>query len=402
MNAGTLTEYDYRARDAQGHDVRGSLRAASPREAAKRITEGGLFVLKLRPAARKWNLFRRTDRRFPVFFCRRLAVMLSAGITVGEALRVISGQSAGKKQGEILISLYRSVADGESLAKAMAEMPEVFDPGITALVDAGEKSGSLDLLLTRLADSLEADYAAREKMKTLMMYPCLLAFALSVVMGILLGYVFPVFADMFRSLELELPLPTRILLGISDFFGNYWLLAAAAVLLLMIFAGWLYQKESFRLRLDRWLLHIPVLGGLAACAERMRLTETLSVLLGSGVVIDQALVLLEGVSGNSFYRKEIRRAHSCVQKGSSLSDALRGNELLSPMLLELLETGERTGEMEIMLKKISEFCRLDLNTREERVRTLMPPTALLVIGGLVGFIIFSAVLPLLDSMTAFM
>lgn len=402
MNAGVMTEYDYKARDAAGRAVRGSLRAASERDAAKRIAEGGLFVLKLRPARRRWKLRQRTDRRFPVLFCRRLAMMLSAGVTVGESLRVLSEQAARGKHGDIVSALYRAVADGERLSEAMARLPWIFEPGIVAMVDAGEKSGSLDVLLSRLADSLEEDYAAREKLLTLMLYPCVLAFAVAVAAGFLLAFVFPVFVSMFRSLSIELPLPTRILLGIHDFIGDYGLWIAAAVLLAAFGMAALYRREAFRVRFDRLLVRLPIFGELAATAERMRLSGTLAVLFGSGVVIDQALVLLEGVAENAFFRQEIRRAHSAVQKGRPLSEAFRGTGVLPPMLLELLETGEATGEMETMLEKISEFCRLDMNTRAERIRALLPPLALLVLGGTVGFIIFSAVLPLLDSMTAFM
>ncbi len=402
MNPGVMTEYDYKARDAAGRAVRGRLRAASERDAAKRIAKGGLFVLRLRPARKRWNLRRSMDRRFPFFFCRRLAVMLAAGVTVGESLRVLSGQARRGGDGDVIATLYRAVADGERLSDVMARLPWVFTPGIAAMVDAGEKSGSLDVLLSRLADSLEEDYAAREKLLTLMLYPCVLALAVAVAAGFLLAFVFPVFVSMFQSLSIELPLPTRILLWIYDFIGDYGLWIAAAAIPAAFGMAALYRRESFRVRLDRLLLRIPVFGALAAAAERRRVSGTLAVLLGSGVVIDQALLLVEGVAENAFFRREIRRAHAAVQKGCLLSDAFRGKGLLPPMLLELLETGEATGEMEQMLEKISEFCRLDLNTRAERIRALLPPLALLLLGGTVGFILFSAVLPLLDSMTAFM
>ncbi|MBQ8698353.1 MAG: type II secretion system F family protein [Schwartzia sp.] len=401
MSASVMTEYDYKARDAEGRAVRGRLRAASRREAAKRITEGGLFVLRLRPARRRW-MGTGTDRRFPVFLCRRLAVMLSAGVTVGEALRVLSEQDAAGRNGGIVSELFRAVTDGERLSEAMARLPQVFEPRMAALVDAGEQSGSLDVLLSRLADSLEADYAAREKLLTLMLYPCVLAFAVAAASVFLLAFVFPVFVSMFQSLAIELPLPTRLLLGVYGFLGDYGLWLLAAMILAAVAAGRLYRREPFRIRADRALLRLPVFGTLAASAERMRLAGTLSVLLSSGVVIDRALEILEGVTGNAFFRRELRRAHAEVQKGYRLSDTLRGGALLPPMLWELLATGEATGEMEMMLEKIASFCRLELDTGAERVRALLPPLALLLLGGAAGFIIFSAVLPLLDSMTAFM
>ena len=402
MSTSTMTEYDYKARDAAGRMSRGRLRAASKREAAKRLSGDGLFVVRLRPARMAWRMAARPDRRFPVLLCRRLAVMLSAGVTIGEALRVLSEQEAKGAGGQILKGLYRAVADGEKLSEAMGRWPQVFAPRITALVDAGERSGSLDILLERLADSLESDYAAREKLLTLMMYPCVLAAAVAMAAGFLLMFVFPVFVSMFQTLSIELPFPTRLLLEIYDFLGAYGLWLLLAFLALAVCVMRLYRRESFRVRVDRGMIRCPVWGRLLLSVERTSLADTLSVLLSSGLVIDQALSIVQGVTENAFLRQGLRRAHSEVQKGYPLSDALRGSRIFSPMHLELLATGETAGELEGMLAKIAAYCRLDLDTRAERVRVLMPPLALLILGGVVGFIVFSTVLPLLDSMTAFM
>lgn len=402
MSANAMTEYDYKARDAAGRMSRGRLRAASKREAAKRLSDGGLFVVRLRPARMAWRFEERPDRRFPVLLCRRLAVMLSAGVTIGEALRVLSEQETKGAGERILKGLYRAVSDGERLSEAMGRWPQVFTPRITALVDAGERSGSLDILLERLADSLESEYAAREKLLTLMMYPCVLAAAVAMAAGFLMMFVFPVFVSMFQTLSIELPLPTRLLLETYDFLSMYGLWLLLAVVGLVVCAIRMYRKEAFRVRVDRGLIHCPVLGNLILSAERTSLADTFSVLLSSGLVIDQALAIVQGVTENAFLRQGLRRAHSEVQKGYPLSQALRQSEIFSPMHLELLATGEAAGELEAMLAKIASYCRLDMDTRAERIRVLLPPIALLILGSVVGFIIFSTVLPLLDSMTAFM
>lgn len=402
MSANVMTEFDYKARDEAGRVSRGRLRAASKREAAKRLSDGGFFVVKLRPARMAWRMEASTDRRFPVLLCRRLAVMLSAGVTVGEALRVLSEQETKGAGGRILKELYRAVADGERLSEAMERWPQVFAPRITALVDAGERSGSLDILLERLADSLESDYAAREKLLTLMMYPCVLAAAVAMAAGFLMAFVFPVFVSMFRALSIELPFPTRLLLGAYDFLGAYGLWILLAGIAAAAFAVSLYRRAAFRLRVDWGLVRLPVWGGLLLSAERTSLADTLSVLLSSGLVIDQALSIVQGVTENAFLRQGLRRAHSEVQKGYPLSEALRGSGIFSPMQLNLMAAGEAAGELESMLAKIASYCRLDMDTRAERIRVLLPPVALLILGSVVGFIIFSTVLPLLDSMTAFM
>ena len=403
MSANGMTEFDYKARDAAGRMSRGRLRAPSKREAAKRLSEGGLFVVRLQSARMTLRLESKPDRRFPLLLCRRLAVMLSAGVTIGEALRVLSEQESKGAGGQVLKGLYRAVSDGERLSEAMGQWPQVFAPRITSLVDAGERSGSLDILLERLADSLESDYAAREKLLTLMMYPFILAAAVAMAAGFLLMFVFPVFVSMFRSLSIELPLPTRFLLGAYDFLGEYGLLLLFAAVASAVCVMWLYrQKDAFRVRVDRGLVRCPVVGKVLLSAERTNIADTLSVLLSGGIVIDQALSILQGVTENAFLRQGLRRTHSEVQKGYPLSQALRRSGLFSSMHLELLATGEAAGELEAMLAKIASYCRLDMDTRAERIRVMLPPVALLILGSVVGFIIFSTVLPLLDSMTAFM
>ena len=402
MSAEQMKEYEYKVRDAVGRMSRGRLRAASKREAAKRLSDSGFFVLRLRPARMAWRPAPGPGRRFPVALCRRLAVMLSAGVTIGEALRVLSAQEKTGTGGQILEGLYHAVSGGERLSEAMERWPRVFAPRMVALVDAGEKSGSLDVLLERLADSLETDYAAREKLLTLMLYPCILAVAVAAAAGFLLMFAVPVFVSMFRSLSMELPLPTRLLLWLYDFLGAYgsWLLLAVPVT--GLFFRQLYRKRAFRVRADWGLIRCPVLGKLVLSAEQTSLSGTLAVLLSSGLVIDQALSILQGVTENAFLQRGLQRAYSEVQKGYPLSDALRGSGIFSPMHLELLATGEAAGEMEAMLEKIASYCRLDMDTQAERIRVLLPPLALLFLGGAVGFVVFSSVLPILDSMTAFM
>lgn len=397
-----MTEFSYRARDASGRMRRGRIVSGSVREAARSLTERGLFILRLRPSGAPLFFALRVDRRFPAVLCRQLATMLSAGMTIGEALRALAGRARKGPEGRIAASLYRAVADGGTLSEAMARYPRVFGRTAAALVGAGERSGSLDVLLGRLASSLEAEYAAREKLLTLMLYPCVLFLAVLSAVAFLAAFVFPVFASMFQSLSMELPPPTRAVLAALSFVRVYGLWLAGAAFALLFAAARLYRREACRVRMDRALLAVPVLGGLMRAAETARLADTLSVLLASGLVLDGALAILEGVTGNAFLRRALCRAHSEVQKGVPLSGALRREGVLPPLFLELLWAGEATGETGRMLERIAAFSRLELDTGAERVRALLPPLSLLLLGGLVGLIVFSVVLPMLDGMTAFL
>ena len=397
-----MPEYLYRARDISGSVIEGRLFAASEREAAKSIAGTGALVLSLRPARRELFSFARVDRRFSMILCRQLAMMLSSGLTIGEALRFLSERKDGFEAERIVSELYRAVSAGGTLSEAMRRRPQVFGRKVRALVDAGEKSGSLDVMLGRLSDAMEAEYAAREKLLTLMMYPCVIFIAMLAVAAFMFAFILPTFAAMFRTLSTELPLPTRIMLSAHDFLASYGVWLLAAVLVLLFLTVRLYRKETYRVEMDRWLLRLPVFGNLFLLSELMDISGTLSVLLSGGLVLDQALAIAGNVTGNASLRRLLQKAHSEVQKGNSITDAFRRYRLFPPLFLELLAAGEAAGELPAMLDKIASFCRLDMDTQAERVRALLPPLALLLLGGAAGLMIFSVVLPLLDSMTAFM
>lgn len=397
-----MPEYLYRMRNPSGRVTEGRLFAASEREAAKSIVETGSLVLDLRPARRKLFPLARVDRRFSMILCRQLAMMLSSGLTIGEALRFLSERKEGSEEERIVSELYRTVSSGGTLAEAMRRRPQVFGRKVRALVDAGEKSGSLDVMLTRLSDSMESEYAAREKLLTLMMYPFVILVALLAVAAFMFTFILPTFAAMFRTLSTELPLPTRVMLNAHDFLASYGLWFIVAAVAAAFLAVRLYRREAYRVEFDRFLLGLPVFGKLFLLSELMDIAGTLSVLLSGGIVLDRALSIAGNVTGNASLQRKLQKAHSEVQKGNPISDAFRRYGLFPPLFLELLAAGEAAGELPAMLDKIAAFCRLDMDTQAERVRALLPPLALLLLGGAAGLMIFSIVLPLLDSMTAFM
>ncbi|MBQ7515215.1 MAG: type II secretion system F family protein [Schwartzia sp.] len=379
--------------------------APTERDAAAAVLQRGLFLVRLRKPSIgdqvRHYLQDRIGRHDQMVFFRQLSVMVLAGMTLSECLRVLAEQDAPPALKRVVRALYARVQGGSSLSDAMKRQGDVFPRLAVYLVGAGELSGSLDIVLSRLADYLEEQYVSRTKLITMMLYPMVLLMAVIVAVAFLLSYVLPVFAGLFASLEANLPWPTRLLLQ----FHRLWqesgpgliLLAAIAVALL----GVVCRRDAGRARLDRWLLRLPVMGPMLVYTELMHFSGTLSVLLSSGIVIDQALTVLQDTTANAHIRRELLRVKHDVERGLTMSASLRQSRLFPPVLLELLATGERTGEMDRVLAKISDFCRLEAATRTERLRSLMEPAMLLVMGGIIGFIVFAIALPVLDAMTLY-
>ncbi len=400
-----MADFYYTARDAQGMLHRDTVAAPTERDAAAAVLQQGLFLVRLRKPS-VWDRLRQSLRnriggRERMFFFRQLSVMVQAGMTISECLRILSEQEGTPALKRLVRELYARVQGGSSLADAMKRQEGAFPRLAVYLVGVGELSGSLDVVLGRLADHLEERYTSQAKLVTLMLYPMILLTAVVAASAFLLSYVLPVFAGLFASLETELPWPTQALLWLDQGLRTYglWLALAAAAAVVMAISA--YHREPTRARVDRWLLRLPVVGTILVYTEMMHFSGTLSLLLSSGIVIDQALAVLEDTTGNAFIRRELLRVRHDVERGLAVSTSLRQSRIFPPVLLELMAAGEQTGEMDLVLSKITDFCRLEAATQAERLRSLMEPAMLLLMGGLIGFVVFAIALPVLDTMAAY-
>lgn len=400
-----MEAYSYKAYDGQGHVASGVIQAASRRQAAELVAGQGLFVVAMKrsfslPLPLHW--FRRQfHRQYVMMFCRQCAVMVKAGLPISECLKVLAREERDGFYQGVMEDLSRRVEEGQSFSASLGKHPAVFPLFVVRLIHVGEVSGNLDAVLEELADYLETAYKAREKLVTLMIYPAILLTVTLLVLLFLLQFILPTFAALFFSLHAELPLPTRLLLGLQTFLRDhgYGLLLGLGAFVLG--AGGVYRNQHYRRRIDGWLLRLPLLGKLLVYNELLRFSRTLSLLLSSGIRMDQALLILHETTGNAYLQQFFLRLRSDIQKGETLAASLGQRGIFPAVMMNLLATGELTGELEMILEKMADFCRGEADTLSERLRALLEPTVILLMGGVVGFVIFAVALPVLDAMTVY-
>ena len=401
-----MEKYAYQAKDEVGALFRGEVAGDSLRDAVQELRQRGWYVTKIEKVhsselagAGRWP-WQRMKQREIVLLCRQLAAMLSAGLPLLETVKVLQGQMQNSVLQRALANVVRQIESGTSLTAALQTEKQVFPQTMVYMIAAGEASGTLDVVLSRLAAYLERDYKAAEKLLSVMLYPLLLLLMTMLVVGFILCFVLPIFVTLFANLQTVLPLPTRVLLCLSDWLSAYWWLCLLFFGLAMGCGRKLYALPEYRFFWDGFLLRLPVLGDLLYKTAAMRISSTLAVLLRSGMMIDEAVGVVKNIATNACFVVSLQKAQLDLRRGYSLSQTLGEGKLFDPLFLQLLTVGETTGELDVMLQKITDFYEIDVAVLSERVGTLVEPLMILVLGVVVGTVVLSIALPLFDAMTA--
>ena len=398
--------FHYLACTPGGEFREGELEAGSSREAAKVLRGQEMRVLQVRELqeGKGWRSLR-LPRVSPIrqkhaaFFCRQVAVMAETQ-PIHEILRAMERQGGDREYREMIGEVRRSVELGQGLAASLKKYEDAFTPSAIHLIAAGEASGNLQEILERLADYLEGEYAARQRFRTVLFYPMILAASAAAALVVMLVFILPSVVGLLEGMHVELPLPTRILLSLGKFLSEYGQMLFAGALLFLPGLRCLYGRASFRLFADRVLLRLPVLGNLRKEVAWMHVLGTLSVLLRGGIQMDEALSMAGKVTDNRALQAAIFEARRNVQHGYSLTAAWDACPLFPRMLVQLLAAGECSGRMEEMLQKAADYCRLSAEHTSRRLQALMEPALILMMGGVVIFFVLAIVLPMLDSMEA--
>jgi len=381
-----------------GRSVKGTLDAESARQARATLKERGLLALEIEAqaggAAERSRL--RLGTALLTRFSRQFSALLEAGLTVDEALTVLSEQSDNEREKRLIAALRSDIAGGLPVSVAMSAMPRAFPAFYPTLVKAGEESGRLAGVMQRLAVYLEERAELIAKVALAFIYPAVVFVVSALVIVGMLTWVVPQMVQVFQGARQTLPLMTRLLLSISAFVGDWglWLLAAAAA------AGTLFafamRRESFRLRVHAWRLGLPVFGHFERAANTARFSSTLAILVGSGVPLLSALAAAEGVMTNRVQRAAAHAAAAQVREGMGLSRALAGTRQFPPILIHLTASGEATGRLDRMLERAAQELSRELSRRIEAFTTLLGPAVVLVMGGVVLFIVLAILLPVFE------
>ena len=402
-----MIEYHYEAKTPNGQIVTGTISAINQKTAARLLAAEGLQILSLK-ANKKSHILPQLNlqtilarKSFPQLFCRQLATLLNAGLTVSDSLKILTFQTSNHFHQKILSAISSAVDSGIPLSTALAQFPDIFSPTVIALTSAGELSGNLDIIFNRLSKHLETSVAAREKFITIMMYPLILVFSALLSAFLVIIYILPTFSIMFQSFHIPLPLPTKILLSIGSFFQQHYPIIIGSIPLLIGILFLVLRRSHFEATFDRIKSSLPVIGQIFIDNELLKFSSTLSILLRSGIVIDKAVAHMITIAQSPRLRQKLAKCHAGLLKGYSLANLLRQEQAFPPMYLELLAAGETTGEIDTMLDKIADICQQDLNTTCDRLQIIAEPISIIAIASFIMPLVLAIILPILDTITLF-
>lgn len=394
------TQYAYKVRDSRGKLTEGKVEAASEAAVAERLRSMGYFPLEVRPAnvgmQREIHLGfkKRVKTKDLAIFARQFATMIDAGLTMLRALTIMSEQVENLELRRVLRGVKQDVEAGHSLSSAFAREPQVFPPLMISMVRAGEAGGFLDTSLRQIADNFEADVKLRAKIKAALTYPAVV-FVMAIVMCMaMLVFVVPVFEKMFQDLGGTLPLPTRILVFLSQ--ALRYLLPVLAVGLAASVWAWRKYGKTPRVRnvVDPLKLRLPVFGDLFQKLALARFARNLSTLLGSGVPILQSLEIVGDTSGSVVITRALEDVRDSVRRGESVAGPLSQHDVFPPMVVQMIASGEESGAVDQMLGKIAEFYDSEVETTTEALTALIEPLMIAFLGGIVGSMIIALYMPM--------
>jgi type IV pilus assembly protein PilC len=401
-----MKRFLYKAKDKQGRLVTGEVEAPSVSDAARLVRERKLYVISLKTKIDSpFDIARRLRERITSAdvstFTRQLSTMINAGLPITEALLILRSQSKGSMQ-KIVAQILADVEAGESLSGAMGRHPKIFSRTYMALVKSGEVGGVMDAVLARLADNLEKQEEFSGKVKGALIYPIVIVIGMVIVSFIMMIFVIPRLLSLYADFNATLPLPTRILIGISGFMVNFWWL------ILILAGGALYFYNIYRntpagrRKTDELIFKIPVFGELQRQIVLTELTRTLSLMVGAGVPILEALNITADVVNNSIVSDALRESAREVERGFPIAYAFGRHPDAFPFLLsQMIAVGEETGKMDEVLTKISHIFELDSDEKVKGLTASIEPIVMVLLGVGVGFLVIAVILPIYNLTSQF-
>ena len=394
-----MPTFAYTARTLGGELKTATMDAATRDEVVAQLRRQKLIVVKIDEEKAKKRLGRIKTRDI-VIFTRQFATMINAGLTLVQALDILSRQSENKALQAVTHQVVYDVESGHTVADALRRHPKAFTDLYVNMVAAGEAGGILDTILLRLATFLEKNDALVGKVKSAMIYPTVIMSVAFIAIVVLLIFVIPVFQNLFASVNLSLPLPTRVVIGLSSFLKHYWWVIALAGWGGVTFLRQYYKTPAGRLQIDSTMLHFPVLGDMLRKSAVSRFTRTLGTLISSGVSILDGLEITAKTAGNQVIHNAIMESRASIAGGDTISAPLQKSAVFPPMVISMIAVGEQTGGLDEMLTKIADFYDTEVDTAVSGLLSLMEPIMIVFLGVVVGGMVVAMYLPIFDMINA--
>ena len=401
--------YKYTARDASGKRLTGTQEAPDPDALLDRLSSRGYIVTKIEPTSATasskpflggFSIGGKVKEEQFIFFNIQLSNMIEAGLTLLSALENILSQVKSKKLREVLRGVANSIEGGKSFSESASQYPKVFNELFTTLVMVGETSGTLEIILNRYAKLLEDQFELKKKVKSAMMYPIILMIVSVGIVALMVTMVVPNFVKIFVKSGVPLPWPTRFLYGLSQITRKYFLMITVICILLFIMVNFIKKTPWGNRWFNAMSLRLPMFGSLNQKVIMSRWARTLGTLIGGGVPIMQALIISKRVAQNVVIEAGLERASQAVEKGARLGDTLKEDKEFPVEVVQMINVGEESGTLDKMLIKMADFYDKLIGYQVKRLSEMIEPTFLIFVGGIVGFIMLSMLLPIFDMIKA--
>ncbi|HZJ00032.1 MAG TPA: type II secretion system F family protein [Gemmatimonadaceae bacterium] len=395
-----MATFTYTARSFAGEMRTATIDASSRDDVIAQLRRQRLNVVKIDEAAPKKPRRGHIKMRDIVILTRQFSTMINAGLPLVQAMTILAEQSQNKVLSEVMRKVVFDVESGNTVADALSKHPQAFSNLYVNMVAAGEAGGILDTILMRLATFMEKNDALIRKVKGAMIYPGVIMSVAAIAVTVLLIFVIPVFENLFTSAGLALPLPTRIVMGASRFLKSYWYVVLAVIGVAVFMFKRYNATSDGKLKIDRFMLKVPVLGDVLRKSAVSRFTRTLGTLISSGVSILDGLEITAKTAGNRVVQDAIMESRSSIAGGDTIAQPLKKSGVFPPMVISMISVGEQTGGLDEMLSKIADFYDEEVDAAVSNLLSLLEPVMIVFLGVVVGGMVVSMYLPIFDMINA--
>ncbi|HNX20137.1 MAG TPA: type II secretion system F family protein [Acidobacteriota bacterium] len=392
-----MPTYAWKGKTRTGEMREGTMQASSRAEAIAALRRQGVTQATVAERGKELALPKlrgSVGSKDIAVFTRQFSVMIDAGLPLVQCLEILAGQQSNKVFAAVLTDVRQDVESGSTLADAMRKHPKVFDDLYANMVAAGEAGGILDTILQRLSTYIEKAVKLKAAVRGALVYPVSVIVIACVVVWVILTFVIPVFADLFAGLGAQLPLPTQIVVNLSNFLRSWWWLVLGVIVAAVVLVRQYYQTPQGRRTLDAFMLKFPVIGTLLRKIAVARFCRTLGTLTSSGVPILDGLDITARTAGNAVVQEAIQNVRKEVEQGKTISEPLAKSGVFPSMVVQMVQVGEQTGAMDTMLSKIADFYEDEVDEATQNLLSLLEPLIILFLGVVIGGIVIAMYMPM--------
>ena len=398
-----MPKYQYKASNMTGQQIEGVYEATDEKAVRSMLRSKAFYPIEIKTVvenmgSKEIKLFSKIPIKVLTIFCQQFGAILKAGVPLTQSLFIMSSQTENKNLRKVLEQVYEQVQVGRSLSEAFRDHEDKFPSLFYSILEAGEMSGTLDDSFERLGTNFEKDYKLQNKIKNALTYPIVVGVVAVVVVIYLLAEVVPTFVGIFESAGSQLPAVTRLLIGMSDFVRNNYIILAGMVLLIIVALRVLLKTHAGRFSWDKRKLSLPVFGKLIRKIIAARFTRTLCTLFSAGVPLTSSLEVSSRALNNLYVQEGVVEVSENVKQGKALADTLEQLDVFPPMVVHMTRVGEESGTLESMLERTSDFYTDESNDAITRMMAMLEPMIIVVLGGMILFIVVAILLPMFQMM----